>query len=1058
MTTSRPNVFTIPAGESFVDALARGLMAEADNDPLALSAMLVLLPNRRACRALREAFLRCSGGAPLLLPRLTPLGEADEDELALLGDEAAALDLAPAIPLRRRRLLLARRIVTGGTGRGGRPPTPEQAVRLAGELGSLLDQVQTEGLSFDRLARLVPDDYAEHWQITLDFLAILTEHWPKILAEEGWIDAADRRNRLLDAQSAAWTAAAPPFPVVAAGSTGSIPAAARLLSVVARLPRGRLVLPGLDRRLDEADRAAIDHTHPQYGLMQLLQRLDTPPEAVKDWPGCAAGPRAWLIGEAMRPAATSERWRELAAAPPLGDALAGVERLDCPGPREEAGAIALMLRHALESEGRTAALVTPDRDLARRVSAELRRYGIEIDDSAGRPLALTPPGAFLLLTALMVAEDFAPHATLAALKHPLAAGGAAGPAFRSKVRRLERAALRGPRPAPGLAGLAAALGDDHGLAAWLGSVAEAAAPFARLMAAPAAPLAELLRAHLAFAEALAADDRQPGAARLWRGDAGEAAAAFATQLAEAAGALGAPNMTNGGKAAGALGAPNMTNGGKAAGALGAPNMTNGGKAAGALGAPNMTSGGKAAGALGAPNMTSGGKAADTLPPVAGAAYPGLLRGLMEGSVVRPTWGGHPRLAIWGPLEARLQHADLLILGGLNEGVWPPEAVADAWMSRPMRQAFGLPPPERRIGLAAHDFAQAFAAPAVVLTRAARVDGTPTVPSRWLLRLDTVLASGREAHPTALWPSGPWAAWHAALDRPPRFLKPAAPAPRPPLAARPRSLSATAVETWMRDPYAIYARKILDLEALEPIDADPGAADYGSFVHAALDAFLKAHPAGPLPANALDRLLATGRASFGEALARPGLWAFWWPRFERLAAWFVAHEAARRHELAEIHSEVSGALEIIAAGGPFRVTAKADRIDLLRDGSLVLIDYKTGAPPSVKEVAAGYAPQLPIEAAIARHGGFPGVAGDTIGRLLYWRLAGGEPGGSESAAGDDPARLAAEALDGLTGLIAAFDDETTPYAARPHPDRAPKYSDYLHLARVKEWSTSEEGEE
>ncbi|PKU21508.1 double-strand break repair protein AddB [Telmatospirillum siberiense] len=972
-----PSVFTIPPGESFVDALAAGLMEETAGDPLALSAMLILLPTRRACRALREAFLRRSAGRPLLLPRLRPLGDADEEELAL--SDGGDITLPPAVPPLRRQLLLARLILGMGGGRGGQAPGPEQAVELAGELGRLLDQVHTEGLDFGGLAGLVPADYATHWQLTLDFLSILTSHWPAILAEQGWMEAALRRNQLLDLQADRWLAAPPTFPVLAAGSTGSIPATARLLTVVAGLPTGRLVLPGLDRTMDPASRAALDQTHPQSGLYHLLDRLDLPPEKVALWPGSKAGPRDRLISETMRPAATTEAWRHLG--PDItAAALAGITRLDCAGPREEAGAIALMMRETLETDERTAALVTPDRDLARRVAADLRRYGIEIDDSAGTSLGLTPVGAFLALSAQMVADDFAPHATLAALKHPLAMGGLSPGAFRTRVRRLERQVLRGPRPGPGVAGLIAALAEKSDLRPWLSTLAEATGDFATLMGRPAVPLADLLRAHIACAERLADDDQRTGAARLWKGEAGEAAADFIADLA---------------------------------------------------------------------------LAADVLPAIGPRGYPGLLAALMTGIVVRPAWGGHPRLAIWGPLEARLQHADRLILGGLNEGCWPPDAAADPWMSRPMRKSFGLPLPERRIGLAAHDFAQAFAAPEVILTRAARIEGAPTVPSRWLLRLDAVLQAAGIALPR---PARDWLSWQEARDRPDRYARPAAPAPTPPVAARPRELSATAIETWMRDPYAVYARKILGLDALDPIDADPGAADYGTLVHGALDAFIKAHPRGALPATALEELLALGRGNFAAAAARPGLWAFWWPRFERVAGWFIFHEAARRHLLTEAASEISGALEIAAPGGPFRVTAKADRIDRMADGTLAIIDYKTGAPPTAKEVAAGYAPQLPIEAAIARHGGFPGIPAADVGQLLYWRLSGSPPGGEERSAGDDALSLAEQALVGLAELIARFDDESTPYAARPHPEMAPKYSDYLHLARVKEWSSAEEGEE
>lgn len=983
-------VYTIPPGASFVDALARGLLAEAEADPLALARQIVLLPTRRACRSLREAFLRLGGGRPLLLPRMLPLGEMDEDELAM-ADEAVAgpvLDLPPAVPPLTRQLLLARLIMAMGGGRGGTPPNPDQAARLAAELGRLLDQVQTENLSFERLAGLVPDDYAAHWQITLDFLRILTEHWPGILRGQGLMDAADRRNRLLRAQAEEWRRKAPETPIVAAGSTGSIPAVADLLRVVAGLPNGRLVLPGLDHGLDGESWEALEPSHPQYGLKTLLERMDVPRRAVRRWPWVGADDptRQKLASAVMRPAATTDGWRRMETA----DAamVDGLTRLDCPGPREEAGAIALLMRECLETEGRTAALVTPDRGLARRVAAELGRWGITVDDSAGQSLAVSVPGVFLRLTAVMAAESFAPHATLAALKHPLACGGLSAGRFRALARRLDGGALRGPRPAPGIAGLIAAVrssfetpdASKHGrafdaaeLTRWLQDMDVAAQPFLRLLAQPTAPLADLLRAHVAFAEWLATDESWRGAARLWKGEAGETAAGFVADLAEAATVL------------------------------------------------------------------------DGIPP---ASYPALLDGLMTGRAVRPAWGGHARLHIWGPLEARLQHADRLILGGLNEGTWPAETAADPWMSRPMRQAFGLPLPERRIGLAAHDFAQALCAGEVFLTRALRVDGTPTVPSRWLLRLDAVLrACGLAEH---RWRRH-WLDWFAALDRPERLAQVGPPAPRPPLKARPRLLSATQIETWMRDPYAVYARHVLRLKALDPIDADPGAADYGDIVHRALELFLNRHP-DELPADAERSLLAIGREAFGERLAAPGVWAFWWPRFERIARWFVAHEAKRRPTISATASEVSGAIEIAAPGGPFRVTAKADRIDMMADGGLVLIDYKTGAPPTVKEVAAGFAPQLPIEAAIARAGGFAGVPAGPVAALLYWRLRGNAVGGEESPAGGDPALLADQALAGLAALIAAFDDEATPYAARPHPERAPRYSDYLHLARVKEWAS------
>ncbi len=974
-------VFTIAACLPFADTLAAGLLAEAGGDPLALAACEVLLPNRRARRALSDAFLRLSEGRPLLLPRMRTIEAVDEEDLLLTAGDDDFLSIPPAIPALERRLLLARTIMALGAGRGGLPPTPDQAVRLAEDLAALLDAVAIERLSFDRLEALVEGDLARHWQETVRFLDILSKNWPDILAERGQIDPQERVNRLIDAQSAAWRRRPPDHPVIAAGSTGTRPATADLLAVVAGLERGRVVLPGLDGDLDEESWTRIEASHPQYGMKRLLERLDVPRARVRPF-SAAADPRRGrvrLLSEALRPAETCEAWRDL---PPFSAAdLAGVSRLDAPGPREEAAAIALILRQTLETEGRRAALVTPDRDLARRVAAELERWGLAIDDSAGTPLATTEPGAFIRLVAAMVAEDFAPHATLALLKHPLAAGGERASTFRASARRLDRTALRGPRPAPGVAGLRLAAAGDPRLETWLDGLDRATAAFSALMAAATAPFADLVRAHMECAEALAAGDGLPGAARLWRGEAGQELADFAAELLAAAPALGA---------------------------------------------------------------------------VAPARYPALFDAMLTGRAVRPAWGSHPRLFLWGPLEARLQQADVMVLGGLNEGIWPPLAETDPWMSRPMRADFGLTAPERRIGLAAHDFVQAFAAPVVVLTRAVRVDGTPTVPARWLLRLDAVMKAAGLSFAGQQAPA--WLDWAAALDRPvaPGRDTPGRPAPRPPVAARPRRLSVTEIETWMRDPYAVYARHVLGLRELNPIDAEPGPADYGSLVHRVLERYFNGE-IPPDPNRALARLLAIGEEVFADVLVRPSVRTFWWPRFQAVAAWVAAREGERRPRVARTLTEIDGALEIPAPAGPFRLHARADRLDILADGTLALIDYKTGAVPRPREIAAGFAPQLPLEAIIAVSGGFAPAPAAPVTELLFWQLKGGETGGKESSAGDDPLVLAEEALAGLVGLVAAFDDPETPYEARPHPDMAPRYSEVLHLARVKEWAAGDEGE-
>ena len=257
---------------------------------------------------------------------------------------------------------------------------------------------------------------------------------------------------------------------------------------------------------------------------------------------------------------------------------------------------------------------------------------------------------------------------------------------------------------------------------------------------------------------------------------------------------------------------------------------------------------------------------------------------------------------------------------------------------------------------------------------------------------------------------------------------------------------------MRDPYGIYARHILKLRALDPIDADPGAADYGTLVHRALDDFLGGHP-GALPEDALDLLLQSGRKTFGRLLDRPGVWAFWWPRFERIAEWIIPVERRRREFVRASASEAAGSLTLDGPAGPFVLSAKADRLDLLDDGTITVIDYKTGAPPSPAEVAAGFAPQLPLEAAIAEAGGFEGMPAAAVSALEYWRLRGGGVGGEIKSAGGDVPALIKQSVEGLGRLIAAFDSSDTPYEARPRPDQAPRFSDYEHLARVKEWSVA-----
>jgi ATP-dependent helicase/nuclease subunit B len=932
------------------------------------------------------------------LPRLVPLGDVEDEDLDLVDDGIKgdfAVEAAPAMPELERRLLLAQ-LVRRWEDAGAADPTgerigDERALALAGELARLIDQVETEELDFGRLADLVPERYAEHWQQTLAFLTIVTEWWPAIEADRGTIGPARRHAMAVRRRIEAWRRQPCPNPVIVAGSTGSIPATRALIEAVLALPQGVVVLPGLDRVSDDElwSQILADSTHPQFGLASLLHHIGRGRDAVALWPEgtVEAGKalRARLVETALVPAEGSQRWRALSDAFPQQDAaraLASITRIDCADPGEEGRTIALLMREILETPERTATLVTPDRALARRVAAELRRWRVEVDDSAGLPLDKTTPGSFLLQLAQVVAGGFAPLDLLALLKHPLAAGGQPPEDFQRLARRLEIAALRGVRPTPGLDGIERVLRDGETtveLQAWLSELSRRLRPFVSKMGEARAPLSALLRDHVAAAEALAERADESGAEAIWRDEAGEALAAFFAEIASLRASMS----------------------------------------------------------------------------IAPASYPALLRGLMEGRVVRPRYGRHPRLAILGPLEARLQRLDRVILGGLNEGTWPTPSDPGPWLSRPMRADFGLPSPERRIGLAAHDFLQAFSADEVFLTRAQRDEGSPSVPSRWLLRLDAFVDLLGLEMPTAAQATR-WRGWAARLDRPQDLRPSPPPEPRPPIEARPRSLSVTRIETWFRDPYGLYADKILDLRALEPIDADPTLADRGTLIHSALERLVAAFPQDR-PADVEGRLIEIGRELFRDVADRPGLWAFWWPRFQRIAHWVAEQEASERGRIARSWAEAAGRLVLALPSGDFTLTAKADRIDRLVEEGFRIIDYKTGGLPSMTEVERGPAFQLPLEAAILQGGGFEALPGGKVRELAFWRLSGGrEPGQSKSVPGE-PSELAERALEALATMVEAFSREETPYASMPRPALAPRYSDYHHLARSREW-TGPPGEE
>lgn len=990
-------LFTVAPGQPFLPALARGTIARLGTGER-LAAATIFLPTRRAARALQAAFLAAAEAPALLLPRLRPLAGLsveDADELSL----PALRDLPPAVDPLRRQAVLASFAARWPRHRGG-PPTPEHAWALGGELGRLLDEIALEEAEaipedpallehrwLERLDALAPEHLATHWQITTVFLRAAVRDWQAWLSDQGLLDIGVRRVLALRAQRRAFEESPPAEAVIAAGIGlgGTVPAAADLLRAIAtRLPEGYVVLAGEDPATAALPEAALAEapTHPFAGQRAMLARMGARLADARPWTEGEASPRAALFGTALLPAGALEPW-QARDAPRWRAALAGVSLLAAADAQQEAAAIALALRGALEVPGARAALVTPDRDLARRVAAELPRHGILADDSAGQPLGETPAGAFLRLLAAAVAQRFRPVALLALLKHPLAAGGMARAAWLDGVRALELASLRGPAPEPGLAALRAAAPEAArpmlaAFAAALGRLAESD-PAAR--AAPAA----LLEEHLAAAEALAATDALPGGLRLYAQAEGEA---LARHLAALPAALA------------------------------------------------------------------------ELPPITAADWPGLFDALLEQGITRAARVArgregaalHPEVEILGLFEARLLDFDLVVLGALDEGVWPLAADPGPWMSRPMRRDFGLPSPEARIGRVAADFLSlACAARRVLLSRAARRGGSPAVPARWLTRLETFLRGQRLALPAA--PEGEWARALDAPGGPPRPCN--RPAPAPARAARPREISVSDVERLIADPYAFYAARILRLRPLDPLEQPPGAADYGNLVHRAMKRFLDGLGAGwPGAAEARRLWEAAAAEALREAAPPRPVAAIWAPRLARIGAAVVRFEAEDRPRLLETRAEVEGRLAIRRPGGEVVLKARADRLDVLADGeTLRVIDVKTGEPPPERAVRDGRAPQLPLEALIAERGGFAGVQG-RVAALEYWRLAGGLDEAERRVIA--PQGLVDLAEEKLSRLADAFLLGGRPFAAWPHPRRraAPEYR---HLARIEEWSSGE-GEE
>lgn len=966
------NIFNIAQSCSLVDVLAKKFSRIYADNPLELANVLFLLPNRRACVSLRDAFVRDNGLKPSILPQIVPIADADEDEIFLNGSANSEVlrQLPPAIDNYERLFLFTRLIISKPAEYGLPEMTFAQAFALAQDLAKLMDVFYNEQLSFDGLKNLVPEQYAVHWQETLNFLQIISKYWPQILQERGLCDMVNRKNALLKAQAEIWQNNKPSGQIVAAGITALFPGLKQLLKTIKNLPNGEIYFYGLDKQLEDEAWEQADESHPQYELKQLLEFLQISRFEVKDAVKPHNAAREKLVSEMMRPALSTLEWRSLSADSLPSEATENLHLITTEDMGQEASAIAVIMRDTLNTASKTAALVTTDRNLARRVAAELERWQIKIDDSAGKPLHLTPVGIYLRSILEVLEADFSDSSVLALLKSPFIRLNSDLASVRRRVRDYELA-LRTPAYSGIKKEIPEKLLQDVVL------LKQTIRPLAELYANPQADFTVLLQTHLQVAEALSGSKNGGGDKVLWRGDDGRKAAALFSKVL-----------------------------------------------------PQL-------------------KVLEQIDP---KQYAAVLTRLMATETVRPLYGTHPRLKILGPIEARFNQYDVVIIGEVNEGVWPVLPSSDPWMSRPMKKDFGMPLPEKAIGVMAADFCQLMCAPEVYLTRAKRVTGTPMNKSRWLLRLETVLkAYGKEAE-TLL--DYKYTSLARLQDTPAVQDKIVVPAPKPPIESRPRRLSASWLERLICDPYSVFAAKILRLKQLDAPDKDLSFADYGNLIHGILEEFNTKFPQ-ELPSDAREQLINIGLNKFQSAEISVELRAFWWPSFLKTVDWVLAQEAICRPDIKQIYNEVEGQMEFAAPAGPFIAEARADRLNFNKDGSIDIIDYKTGSIRSNKQVHAGYAPQLPIEGLIAASGGFSKngrkIPTGKVNKLSYWRL------GNKITEITETDKVLAQTRENLQKLISAFDFETTPYLARPNPKYVPKYSEYDHLERIKEWATEEDDE-
>ena len=990
--------YTIAPSQAFADNLVNGIVDKFP-EPEQLARIELYLPSKRAISSIKEAFFKHQKQGSLLLPKMFAVGEPDEQ--VALNITIEGLELDEAINGFERQCLIASQIQHFPI--GGRRMAPAPAMKLASSLCMLIDQMQRAGTPLSAIRDVLPDELSVHWQEILKFLTILFDYWPSILFERGQIDPVARQQKLLQAQLDFWTSYPPNSPIILAGSTGSLPMTRAFMKVISRLPMGAVIFPGIELEIDDTDWRAIeqDPVHPLHQIAHSMFELELPLSDVRYWyvtqemQNKLACPRQILIREVMRPASRTSQWRRLAvdqsALSP--SSLQGLKVMSVTDSFQEAELIAGLMRQVLETPNKTAMLITPDRMLARKVQVALMRWNIPVDDSAGSSLILSSPARFLASIIRVVQEDASPHALRAFFKHPFATAGLLRAEFTHLANLFEEQILRGPLPQKNWESWTLIVAKRPKLKNfWETCLLPAFKPLCDAFKAINPSLDTLAKALMQTTQYLCKLPEVPADLDTEINDRKKNDAPLHI-YSDFAGTVLLELLSD---------------------------------------------------------MIRFGSNY----PIAASEFYNTFCVLCKEEVVRTPYNQHPRLKILGTIEARMQRADTVILGGLNEGVWPPFAQRDMWINNASRTQLGLPDRHWRIALSAHDFMMAVASPEVLITRSVVTDGAPTQISRWLARLDAVVAAaGLSSHLDKQIP-----AWMKAVNarKIPDMVKPIArPEPKPAIIHRPSQISATDFDQWITDPYGFYVKKILKIRQKNLIDEPPSVALRGSLIHDIIAEFSACYPTGKLPKDAGDKLNKILEAHLLKWSNISYIDLFWRQKLSIILDWFLEEECRRRNDSFQVVVEKEGRVELPIGQRLILITARADRIELDQDNNYQIIDYKSGNPPSKLEVSSGRAVQLLVEAAILSKGGYnlsEKTAQDIA--LYYWHLRGRatEPAKIDDVTPDefDVAIIFKKLLE----LVQSFENEEQPYLSEPNSAQRPKFSEVRHLARIKEWRAFE----